>query len=357
MHKLFPVFFPPLFLVLCGASLLVGLGDALVPLLVAAFLAYLFFPVIRKLEEKGVKRAWAIALLALLAMGGGGALIALLLPVLIEDFRSLVSAFPSLAEAAIHKAEGIAQRFGWRLPLGKEELIAQAKAQLSAVSGESWKAVGIFFTRAFSGFVGVLLAMLNFLLIPIFFLYLVADYERLAGGVNRLLPPAYRPYGQSLAVRSNEILRAYFRGQLLVSLMLGVLYGTGFWIAGLRFGFVLGLLTGLLNLIPIVGPLLGIGIATAVTLADFEGYGTLAGAWGVFLVVQALESLVITPKVVGDRVGLNALETMLVLIVGGNWGGFAGMLVAIPLGGILKQVLLDCKRAYEKSLGSPYKVL
>ncbi len=349
MQKRIPALISILVLFLCGALMLFGLGDALLPLLVAAFLAYLLFPAIRRLEKRGVKRGQAVALALGVTLLMGTALAAFLIPMLLTDLRSLFSALPSMAETAIHRAEEIALRFGLDLPLEKGELVEMARAHLSAISGETLKSTGMVFSRAFTGIVGVLLALLNLFLIPIFFLYLVADYERLASGVKELIPPAYRAYAESLTFRSNEILRAYFRGQLLVSLLLGLLYGTGFWIAGLKFGFVIGLLTGLLNLVPIAGPLIGIGVATAVTLADFSGYGTLVGAWLVFVVVQALESFVITPRVVGDRVGLNALETMLVLIVGGNLGGFGGMLVAIPLGGILKQVLRDCRNSYQKS--------
>lgn len=337
-----------LLLAAAGAAL-IGLGDALLPLLVAAFLAYLLFPAIRKLEKKGISRGTAVAVALLTTFLIGALLVALLLPMLIADLRSLLLALPGVAEAAIHKAEALASRYGLTLPLGKDDLVEQARSYLSALSGETIKGVGLFFGRAFTGLVGLLLALLNLLLIPIFFLYLVADYERLAERARELIPPPYRAYCRSLAGRSNDILHAYFRGQLLVSLLLGLLYGTGFWIAGLRFGFAIGLLTGLLNVIPIAGPLIGITVATAITLADFEGYSTLIGAWLVFVVVQGLESFVITPKVVGDRVGLNSLETMLVLIIGGNLGGFAGMLVAVPLGGILKLVLQDCKKRYQNS--------
>jgi len=336
-------------LLICGAVLVAGLGNALLPLLIAAFLAYMIFPAILKLEEKGVSRGRATALALGIFLLVGIAVAAFLVPMLIADFRSLLVSLPSFAENAIHKADSLASRFGYDLPLEKSELVEFAKTRLSALSGDTLKSAGLFFTHAFTGILGLLLGLLNFLLVPIFFLYLVFDYERLAKSAKGLLPPAFRPYFASLAQRSNEILRAYFRGQLLVSLLLGLLYGTGFWAAGLKFGFVIGLLTGLLNLIPIAGPMIGISIATAVTVADFDGYGTLAGAWMVFACVQALESFVITPKVVGDRVGLNALETMIVLIVGGNLGGFAGMLLAVPVGGILKQVLRDCKNSYQNS--------
>lgn len=333
-------------LVACAVVALLGLGSALLPLLVAAFLAYLLFPAIRKLEEKGIPRAAAVAVALLTSLLLAGGLAAIFLPMLLADVRSLLDALPGVAEAAIHKAEALAARYGLELPLGKEDLVEQAKGFLTQMSGDTLKGVGLFFGRAFTGLLGLLLALLNLVLIPIFFLYLVADYERLASGTQELIPPPWRPWCSGLARQANEILRAYFRGQLLVSVLLGLLYGAGFWIAGLRFGFAIGLVTGLLNVIPIVGPLLGFAMAAAITLADFNGFGPLAGTLVVFVVVQALESLVITPKVVGDRVGLNALETMLVLIIGGNLFGFVGMLIAVPVGGVLKVVLRDCRRRY-----------
>src|SRR5690606_34260561 len=118
------------------------------------------------------------------------------------------------------------------------------------------------------------------------------------------------------------------------------------WLVGLRFGFVIGFVTGLLNLIPYAGPIIGLVIATAVGLANFSEFTSTALVWLVFAVVQGLEGFLITPKIVGDRVGLNALETMLALIIGGNVGGLVGMLVAIPLAAIIKFLLRDAYSLY-----------
>jgi predicted PurR-regulated permease PerM len=335
-------------IILAGVVIL-GLGDALVPLLIATFLSYLLLPLVKKLEAKGIRKETAVA--AALAVAGvvGVVAIMLLLPVLIQDLRALGHSLPRIAETAIHKLETIAARLDLELPLSKEELVSQAKAYLSNLPVGALKSASLFFGKALTGTVGLILSVLNLLLIPVFFFHVIADYERMVNGARSLIPPEKRPWFDSFLNRSNQVVSAYFRGQFLVSLILGILYGLGFWLADLRFGLVIGLITGLLNVIPIAGPLIGLGLASVVALANFDGIGSIFSVWAAFAVVQGLESFVITPRIVGDRVGLNALETMIALIVGGNLGGFVGMLVAIPVAGILKFVLADSKAHYFKS--------
>lgn len=349
MHKKNSGLLPIILFASVALIILVGLGDALMPLLVALFMAYLLFPLVKRLESKGVKKEIAVSLALALGVAFWATAILLLVPPLVEDLRDLIQAMPRITETAIHKVEEIATRYDIELPLNREDLIAQAKLYLSDLPMETIKSVGAIFGKAFSGIVGLFLLVLNLLLIPIFFFYLIADYERIMDGMREMVPPRHRRWFESFLRRSNQIISAYFRGQLLVALILGALYGFGFWAAGLRFGFIIGLITGFLNVIPYAGPLIGLGVATTVSLANYEGIGSILSVVGVFAVVQGLEGFVITPKIVGDRVGLNAFETMIVLIVGGNLGGFVGMLVAIPLGGIAKFLLTESVARYRKS--------
>lgn len=328
---------------------LMGLGDALVPLLIAAFMAYLLFPLVSRLERKGIKKEVAVASALVIALLLGGVAVTLLVPILIEDLKELARDLPRIAETAIHRAEGLAMRLGLDIPLSQEEWVAQAKSHLAEIPLGALKALGVFFGRTITGVVGLFLSVLHLVLIPIFFLHLIAGSDRIVNEVRSWVPPRNRGFFDLFVKSANEIVSAYFRGQVLVAVILGVLYGTGFWIAGLRFGFVIGLLTGLLNVIPYAGPLIGLSLATVVALANFEGIGSLLGVWGAFAIVQGLEGFVITPRIVGDRVGLNALETMIALIVGGNLGGFVGMLVAIPLAGVVKWIVLESKDRYLKS--------
>lgn len=340
----------PLLLILgCLALIFWGLGAAKVPLLIATFLTYLLLPIAKRLEERGIPRVFAVAVAILLSSILGVALVGVVIPILVEDLKMFVAALPGIAEDSIRHLQSFAAGLGVDLAVDQAEFTEKARAALGEIPIDALKFFGTSFGRAFSGAVGVLLSILNLLLIPIFFFHLMMDSDRLVGSARALIPPRHRRWFDSVLARANDIIGAYFRGQLLVAIVLGLLYGTGFWAVGTPFGFLIGLLTGFLNVIPYAGPLIGLSLATAVALANFDGYGSLLGVWAVFAVVQGLESFVITPKIVGDRVGLNALETMLSLIIGGNLGGFVGMLVAVPVAGIAKMIFLETRRAYFES--------
>lgn len=334
---------------LAALIVIFSLDSALIPLLIAAFMAYLLLPLVKRLESRGVKKEVAVTVTIVLTAVFWSVALTLLIPALIEDARAFIVNFPTYAETALQKAEGLAQRFGVTLPVEKIDLIARAKSYLTTIPMEAVKSAGKFFGRALAGAAGILIAILNLLLIPIFFIHLVLQSDRILHGARSLVPPRHRAWFNSFLGRADRIMSGYFRGQLLVAMILGVLYGTGFWIVGLRFGFVIGFLTGLLNVIPYAGPATGLGVATTVALANYEDFGSLASVWAAFGVVQALESFVITPKIVGDRVGLSALETIIALIVGGNLAGFAGMLVAAPVAGVAKLLLAECRNLYFKS--------
>ncbi len=340
---------PLLILAFAAALAFFGLGEALVPMLIAFFLAYIMIPLVKRLEKRGIRREVAVACALVLTLIFWGLAGFFLIPALIKDLRSFAHALPSIAEGAIHKLDDLALRFGVELPLSKEELLEQARAALATIPLGALKSIGLIFGKALTGTVGVFLAIMNLLLIPVFFVYLIADYERLIKGAKNLVPPRHREWFDVFLIRADQIVSAYFRGQILVALLLGLFYAIGLWAVGLQFGPVLGFLTGLLCLIPFAGPLIGIGLATIVALASHGGLSGILGVWAVFVAMQALEGLVLTPKIIGDRVGLNALETMLALIIAGNLGGFAGILVAVPTAGILKVLLAECRDRYVRS--------
>jgi len=134
----------------------------------------------------------------------------------------------------------------------------------------------------------------------------------------------------------------------LVALILAVLYGGGLGIIGLKFGFLIGIVSGLLNIIPYAGFAIGLLSALVMSLAYFETILTPIGVIVVFVVVQLLESFLITPKLVGNKVGLSSLSTLLALIIGGNLFGTFGILIAIPLAAMTKKIVYELKSSYNK---------
>jgi len=325
---------------------LYGLGQTLVPLLVAFTLSYLFFPVIRRLESAGIPRVAAVSGVFVAVSLFLTIVLLLVIPELISDTKIFLAELPTNAQKALGKASEVAASFGVDIPLDKDWVMVFISDHVSSISGDEIKSVLSSFTKAFSGVSRWFIAALNLFLVPIFFFYLINDYERLTRGVLSFIPAGLQGIADRYLTLADRVLSGYIRGQMIVACVLGLLYGVGLMIVGLRFGILVGLMSGLISIIPYAGFAIGFAVALMLALANFTGMGTIAGVIIVFVVVQSLEGLVITPKLVGDKVGLNSFTTMLALIIGGNLLGLAGMLLAIPAAAIGKQAIIDLRTAY-----------
>lgn len=324
-----------------------GLGGALFPLMMSFALSYLLFPVIRRLEKSGIPRGYAVITVCLLLAMIMAALVALILPGLIEDTKNFFQQFPELSLKAIQNINAVFLKFGYDLNLSAEMLADFIKEHLSQFSSASLETVKSALKSSVSGVAAGLLSLLNFFLIPLFFFYVINDYEKISVEAKSYIPIPLRPKFQRFLALTNDVLSGYIRGQLIVASVLAVLYAIGLSIVGLPFGVLIGLLSGLISVIPYAGVTLGLLTALVVGLANYTGIGPIFGIVAVFTVVQFFEGFLITPKLVGDKVGLSSLATMLALIIGGNLLGFMGMLIAIPVAAILKTVLRELKTEYQ----------
>jgi predicted PurR-regulated permease PerM len=328
-----------------------GLGQALMPLLLSFALAYLLFPVIKKLEAKGIGRHQAVMGVFLCAVVVVGFASTWIIPELIADTRGFVKELPNLTSKTVIKLEKTALHFGYEIDLSPDNVRSYLEAQLKGVSGELIKTLAGGVQQVFSGVVQGLIAVLNVFLIPLFFFYLINDYERISANIQSFVPPFMQPRLAKYLSLSNQVLNGYIRGQLMVALILGVFYALGLSLIGLKFAVLIGLVSGVMSLIPYAGFALGFMAALIIAVANYTGMELIFGVVGVFVCVQALESVWITPKLVGDKVGLNALVTMLALIIGGNLLGMMGMMVAIPVAAIAKSILIDIKYEYHQLTG------
>lgn len=135
----------------------------------------------------------------------------------------------------------------------------------------------------------------------------------------------------------DEVLSGFIRGQIIVAVCLAILYALGLGLSGIRFGVLIGVVAGLLFIVPYVGSVLGIIAATMVLLVDFSGWGQVAAVAATFAIAQLIEGYLLTPRIVGNRVGLNQLETLIAILVGGEIAGLTGLIMAIPAWGIIKR--------------------
>ena len=331
--------FTAAFAVLCAVSL----EGALTPLVVSFILAYLLFPLIRWLESHKIGRnTAAITVLSLVV----SILLYLLLygvPLLISQGQELAVRFPDLMAKTLVQIQALADKLGMALVIDKEKMIELIRASLSRVGLKQVLDVTQVISHAFSGVVHSILFVMNLFLFPIFFFFVINRFEDMTKEANTLIPVAYRQTVQRFSKKVNAVLSGYIRGQLMVALILAVMYSVGFTLVGVPFALFVGLATGLMSIIPYVGMVLGLLTSLALVLANFTGIGSVFALLAVFAVVQAIESFIITPKIVGDKVGIGTLETMLALIIGGNLFGFIGMLIAIPVAGIVRLFYSEIK--------------
>jgi predicted PurR-regulated permease PerM len=325
----------------------VGLGTALTPLLISLGLAYLVFPLIHRIEKWGLKRHYTVGLVFLFITCLMALTFTIIVPGLLADGKSLLIELPQSTASLVDRVENIAAENGYELHFNKETVKAFIAEHTSEITGTMLKSLSTGFKGLFTNSLRWLLAVLNIFLIPLFFFYVVNDFEKISMGLRTLVPPSFRSTIRHYLSLTNQVLSGYIHGQLLVAGLLSLLYGIGLSLIGLRFGFLIGVVSGLLSIIPYAGFSIGFLTSIVVGFANFKDMSTIIGIVIIFIVVQVLEGTMITPRLVGNKVGLSPLHTILALIIGGNLFGLTGMLVAIPVTAVLKVILKDILHMYQ----------
>jgi predicted PurR-regulated permease PerM len=325
------------------------LGGTLKILLLAAAVAYLTRPLVLKMEAYKIRRTITVTFVFMLVAGVAVLLGVFLIPLLIEQIRDFVIELPLIAKSFLQSLSEIMIK--WKIPiqLNLEDLASYLVTNFQDIlrnfSMPVFSSLGSVLTSTLSA----LLWVLNLFLLPVFFFFIVLDYEKIMSFLRTLIPPTSLERVEGYAERFDRVLSGYLRGQLIVCVCLGTIYSVGLSAIGIRFGFLIGLLAGVLSIVPYVGFATGLLGAVGLALAYSVSLQVYGGIALVFAVAQLTDGLFLTPRLVGNRVGLSTLPTMLVLIAGANLGGFLGMMIAIPAGGILKILLSDLVDLYRRS--------
>jgi predicted PurR-regulated permease PerM len=339
-----------IFLILVIVLFIAGLDSALVPLLISTFLAYACLPLVKFLERKNLPRYAATSVVLLSVCLVIFLALVLGLPPLFADLREAIVNSPQHFSAALEKINTMLSEYGVQVPYDKDTLHEFAREYFDKISAEVFQTTGKFLKTSLISASSVVVIVLNVLLVPIFFVYVINDCEMLLAHIKGLVPMAWRPGFQNFLIECDQILSGFIRGQLLVCAILAGIYSLGLVIVGLKFGLLIGCLTGLFTFIPYVGFSFGLIAAVVTALANIsEGPGQLIGVAIVYGIGQALETYVITPRIVGNKVGLSAFEAILALIVFGNLLGFVGLFLAIPVGAIVKVLLRHLLAHYKKT--------
>jgi predicted PurR-regulated permease PerM len=328
-----------------GLALLVVLlwllSDALLPFVLGAAIAYLTDPLADWLESHGLGRVLATVVITLGSLGIVVLVILLVVPLLIEQFRQAVAVVPLWVDRARDLAAV------W-LPEVQAEgtLINQTLVELRE-NAQTWSVEVL--RRVWSGGIAFVNFIAVVLVTPVVAFYLLMDWDRLVAAIDDYLPRPHRATVHRIARDLDRVLAGFLRGQMTVCLILGTFYAVALMLVGLHFGLLIGAFAGLISFIPFVGSILGGALSVGVAVAQFWGDWVWIGVVAlIFVGGQAIEGNFLTPKLVGDKVGLHPVWLMFALSAFGVVFGFVGLLVAVPAAaaiGVIGRFLLEQYRA------------
>jgi predicted PurR-regulated permease PerM len=333
------------------AALVLTLGllrGVLLPFVVAMAMAYFLNPLADRLERVGLARPFAASLIVLVMTVVIGLILVLAVPLLVSELKDLASNLPKLVQDGRARLEAFVEaRLGAEYP-GLRQRIDAGVNQLT----EGWvSSLTQILVSLVSGGAALVNVLSLVLITPVVAFYLLCDWPRMLDRIDSWLPRAQASTIRRLAREINAVLAGFVRGQGTVCLVLAAIYGIGLTWVGIRSGWLIGVVTGLLSFIPFVGFALGLATACALALAQsWPDWIPLAKVVGVFGVGQALEAAVLSPRIVAGHIRLHPVWLIFALFVFGYLFGFVGLLVAVPTAAALGVL---ARFAIEEYLKSP----
>ena len=304
------------------------LGDVILPFVLGGAIAYFLDPVADRLETMGLSRVWATVLITVLGLIIFILIALLIIPTLVEQTIALVDSTPEIfAKLQLFLTD--------RFPalMDANSTLRQTLDSLGvAIQSKGGELVNTVLSSAMS----LLNIVILMVIVPVVAFYMLLDWDRMVAKIDSLLPRDHAPVVRQIASEVDRTLSSFIRGQGTVCLSMGIFYAIGLMLVGLQFGLLVGAFAGLITFIPYIGALIGGALAIGLGLFQFWGdWVSLGLVAGVFVLGQALEGNVITPKLVGNSVGLHPVWLMFALSVFGTLFGFVGMLVAVPVAAII----------------------
>ncbi len=318
-------------------------------LMVSFIFAYVLDPPVRRLDSWGLGRPISAFLMLIVGFLILTALLLIVVPKAFEEISSFSAKAPkyfALIHGLIAQA---AEKLNIALPQDWQDLLnligEKGKQYLPRMASITTGAISVFFKSTMS----VISTVLFVLLIPIITYYLLVSFPSIKAGIVDLIPPYIRAPVLIKLQEIDSILSGFVRGQLTIALALGVLYTIGFLLIGIDLAVVLGVLSGILWIIPYVGTIFGVVTASIMAFVRYGDLYHVLYVIGWIAAVQLVEAYFLTPRIVGHAVGLHPVVYMMALIVGANLFGFVGLLVAIPVTAVLRVLLLSAITAYRNS--------
>jgi predicted PurR-regulated permease PerM len=332
-----------------GAGLLLVLwllGPILLPFVLGAALAYLGDPLVDRLERLRLSRTGGVVIVFSAITLGWLAVIALLLPLLQQQLQTFLERLPAylqwLQETAL-PALGITIPDGGRIDVQSlRDLLRDNWEQAGSIARE-------LLAQATQSGGALLTFLVNILMVPVVTFYLLRDWDRLVAWIDGMIPRPVVGKIREIAVETDTVLAAFLRGQLTVMVALALIYTTGLWLAGLDLALLIGIGAGLVSFVPYLGLIVGLSAAVVAMLVQEQALLPVLGVLLVFGIGQVLETAVLTPMLVGDRIGLHPVAVIFALLAGGQLFGFVGVLLALPASAAISVLMRHAKQRWLRS--------
>lgn len=335
-RRLFPRWVVALAAMLLVGLLLWALRGVLTPVFFAFLIAYMLDPVVDRFERRGLPRAVGIVIVLSVVLGALALFGLLAVPAVARDVTGFAAELPGAMQRLIARLQPQLDAMGIPVPHSVGEAFAQLGLDGKAVAD---KAVGPATTALqwlLGGTMSMLGALASLVIVPVFAFYLLYDFDRMIAAIRDLVPPGWRPFVVDVAGEVDAVLGEFVRGQLTVMLILAVLYAVAYSLVGVRLAIVIGVVAGMLSFIPYVGGATALGLAILMSLIDWHGPMQLVWVGVAYGVIQLLEGFVITPRVLGEKVGLSPIWVLLALMIGSELFDFLGVLLALPAAAVVK---------------------
>lgn len=331
------------------AALIYLLSPILTPFLLAAVIAYICNPLVSWLSARKISRTLGTVLVMLLLLGAFTALVLIMMPLFEREFMRLVTRMPDYLETVKdHWIPWLKTTLGIDLQLDVT-MLRQAMT-------EHWKSAGGIAAKILpsltSGGMAVLNFLMNVLLVPVVLFYLLRDWDTLLSQINEWIPPPWQNQVRLLMKETDRVLAEFLRGEVAVIILMSSFFVSGLWLVGLEFALAIGLLAGILVFVPYLGAIVGLALATFAAMMQFQDWTGVIAVWAVFGIGQLLESMLITPWLVGDRIGLHPVMVIFALLAFGQLFGFIGILLALPVSAVLLVWLRHLRRQYLEAASS-----
>lgn len=330
-------------------ALVFALGQSIRPLLFALLYSYALNPGVKSLVRRRFPRWLAVLTLFIFFVVVAAAVIGSLVFILMREVPILINRFPEYLEAFKREQFPVISSYLGLQSTDFDTLSKEVIARLTHLSPKSYSDAAGYVIRILSGTLNVVYSVFLIVLIPVLMIYILMDYQKMEDKFLGILPPAYKDEILAKLKEVETVLKDFLKGQLLVAIILGILYSVGFWIIGVDAPFLVGMVTGLLNMVPYLGTAVGIIVSVILLALKYHDFLHPALVLVVVAVVHGLEGYLITPKVVGEKLGLHPVVIIVSLLVFGEIFGFVGILIAVPVAAVIKVFLADFIRDYMES--------